>query len=106
MRTSTVLGKLILRFVLTIGVNGPRNDKILLKSVDKPDTSPVNPPGNLFQALDKYLPMKSDSNGGTLGNVMCDLLSYVVRIDPDGTFLVLLPTKLRRRLIQQRLRSG
>ncbi|KAK0231871.1 hypothetical protein EDD85DRAFT_118187 [Armillaria nabsnona] len=46
------------------------NDKILPRSVDKPDTSVVNPPGNLFQALDKFLPMKSDSNGGTLGNVI------------------------------------
>ncbi len=53
----------------------------------------VNVPGNFFQVLDNMLPMMSDfNNDGRLGDVRSDLLSYIVRISPDGIFLVSLLT--------------
>ncbi len=99
--------KLTLRLVLIIRLNGPRDDGIPPKYPDEPDTFVLDVPGNIFQLLDKYFPMKSDSDDDEMSGIaMCDLLPYAVRIGPDGTFLVLLLTALHRPLIQQRLRSG
>ncbi|KAK0231868.1 hypothetical protein EDD85DRAFT_118104 [Armillaria nabsnona] len=61
--------KLGLRLVLIIRLNGPRDDGIPPNYADEPDTSVVDVPGNLFQLLDEYLPMKSDSDDDEMSGI-------------------------------------